>query len=101
MFNVHSPCDGSVGSLDRGEAPSARHRGASETVAREGGEALKLDRLQGEREESVARAELRRIARRQMSGERAGHTLQATALVNEAYLRLAGHPLLGNRLLDD
>ncbi|HYO63706.1 MAG TPA: sigma-70 family RNA polymerase sigma factor [Pyrinomonadaceae bacterium] len=36
-------------------------------------------------------AELRRIARRQMSHERAGHTLQATALVNEAYLRLAGH----------
>ena len=35
-------------------------------------------------------AELRRIARRQMSGERPGHTLQATALVNEAYLRLAG-----------
>jgi RNA polymerase sigma-70 factor, ECF subfamily len=35
-------------------------------------------------------AELRRIARRQMGGEREGHTLQATALVNEAYLRLAG-----------
>ena len=36
-------------------------------------------------------AELRRIARRQMSNERPGHTLQATALVNEAYLRLAGN----------
>lgn len=34
--------------------------------------------------------ELRLIARRQMSGERAGHTLQATALVNEALLRLIG-----------
>ena len=32
--------------------------------------------------------ELRRIARRCMAGERVGHTLQATALVNEAYLRL-------------
>ena len=32
--------------------------------------------------------ELRRIARRCMAGERAGHSLQATALVNEAYLRL-------------
>ena len=32
--------------------------------------------------------ELRRIARRHMAHERAGHTLQATALVNEAYLRL-------------
>jgi RNA polymerase sigma-70 factor (ECF subfamily) len=32
--------------------------------------------------------ELHRIARRCMAGERVGHTLQATALVNEAYLRL-------------
>jgi RNA polymerase sigma factor (TIGR02999 family) len=32
--------------------------------------------------------ELRRIARRHMRGERAGQTLQATALVNEAYLKL-------------
>jgi RNA polymerase sigma factor (TIGR02999 family) len=32
--------------------------------------------------------ELRRIAARCMAGERAGHILQATALVNEAYLRL-------------
>ena len=32
--------------------------------------------------------ELRRLARRQMRGERQGHTLQTTALVNEAYLRL-------------
>jgi len=32
--------------------------------------------------------ELRRLARRYMFGERAGHTLQTTALVNEAYLRL-------------
>jgi RNA polymerase sigma-70 factor (ECF subfamily) len=34
--------------------------------------------------------ELRRIAHRQMAKERAGHTLQTTALVNEAYLRLVG-----------
>jgi RNA polymerase sigma factor (TIGR02999 family) len=32
--------------------------------------------------------ELRRIASRYMKRERAGHTLQTTALVNEAYLRL-------------
>ena len=32
--------------------------------------------------------ELHRIARRYMAGERAGHSLQATALVNEVYLRL-------------
>jgi RNA polymerase sigma factor (TIGR02999 family) len=33
-------------------------------------------------------AELRQIARAQMRNERPGHTLQATALVHEAYLRL-------------
>ena len=32
--------------------------------------------------------ELRRLAARFMAGERPGHVLQATALVNEAYLRL-------------
>ena len=36
----------------------------------------------------VVHAELRRIARRHMGHEHAGHTLQPTALVNEAYLRL-------------
>jgi RNA polymerase sigma factor (TIGR02999 family) len=35
-------------------------------------------------------AELRRLAAHKMAGERAGHTLQATALVHEAYLRLVG-----------
>jgi RNA polymerase sigma-70 factor, ECF subfamily len=33
--------------------------------------------------------ELRRLAHRQMAAERTDHTLQTTALVNEAYLRLA------------
>lgn len=32
--------------------------------------------------------ELKRLARSAMRGERASHTLQATALVNEAYMRL-------------
>jgi RNA polymerase sigma-70 factor (ECF subfamily) len=36
----------------------------------------------------VIYAELYRIARRYMSRERDGHTLQTTALVNEAYVRL-------------
>jgi RNA polymerase sigma factor (TIGR02999 family) len=34
--------------------------------------------------------ELRRLAHHYMRGEREGHTLQTTALVNEVYLRLAG-----------
>jgi RNA polymerase sigma-70 factor (ECF subfamily) len=33
--------------------------------------------------------ELRRVAHHHLSGQRSGHTLQTTALVNEAYLRLA------------
>lgn len=36
--------------------------------------------------------ELRRMARAHMGRERAGHTLQATALVHEAYLRLVENP---------
>lgn len=34
--------------------------------------------------------ELRRIAHRQIREERAGHTLQTTALVHETYIKLAG-----------
>lgn len=36
----------------------------------------------------VVYAELHRIARRHMAGERAGHVLQPSALVNEVFLRL-------------
>ena len=36
----------------------------------------------------LVHAELRRIAARYMARERAGHTLQPTALVNEVYLKL-------------
>jgi RNA polymerase sigma factor (TIGR02999 family) len=34
---------------------------------------------------------LRSLARQRMASERAGHTLQATALVHEAYLKLVGN----------
>ena len=36
----------------------------------------------------IVHDELRKLARRSLAGERPDHTLQATALVNEAYLRL-------------
>ncbi len=36
----------------------------------------------------VVHAELRRLAQREMRRERPGHTLQATGLVNEAFIRL-------------
>lgn len=38
--------------------------------------------------------QLRAIARRRLAGEQAGHTLQPTALVNEAYLKLSRNPSL-------
>ena len=39
----------------------------------------------------IVHQELHRIARRCMNRERAGHSLQATALVNEAYMRLVDY----------
>ena len=48
-----------------------------------GGDESALDRLI-----PIVHGELHRIARRCLAGERAGHSLQTTALVNEAYLRL-------------
>ena len=46
------------------------------------------DREALERLTPIVHAELHRIAKRYMGRERAGHTLQTTALVNEAYVRL-------------
>jgi ECF sigma factor len=48
-----------------------------------GGEPEAVDRLM-----CAVYPELHNIARRAMSHERAGHTLQPTALVHEAYLKL-------------
>lgn len=50
-----------------------------------GGDADSMNRLYDQ-----VYAELRAIAVRKMASERPGHTLQPTALVHEAYLRLGG-----------
>jgi len=57
------------------------------------------DRLALEELTRLVYADLRRLAHRCMKEQRAGHTLQTTALVNEAYLRLAGQdePRFENR----
>jgi DNA-directed RNA polymerase specialized sigma24 family protein len=47
------------------------------------GEAAAFDRLL-----PLVHGELRRLAQRYMRHERPDHTLQATALVNEVYLRM-------------
>jgi RNA polymerase sigma-70 factor, ECF subfamily len=48
------------------------------------------DRGAGDRLLPMVYRRLRRMAARYMAGERSGHTLEPTALVHEAYLRLAG-----------
>ena len=55
-----------------------------------GGDAAALDQLT-----PLVYDELRRLARRYMRNERAGNTLQTTALVNEAYLRLVDAKRVG------
>ncbi len=50
------------------------------------GDASALDKLMPD-----IHAELHRIARQHMIRERQGHTLQTSALINEAYLRLGGY----------
>ena len=54
------------------------------------GDAAALDQLT-----PLVYDELRRLARRYMRHERAGNTLQTTALVNEAYLRLVDAQRVG------
>ena len=81
--------------------PGARHhdcardaRGAARvdsgqitTLLREMG----TDRAMSQRLLALIYPNLRRLAQRQLKGERPGHVLQPTALVNEAYLRLVDH----------
>lgn len=63
--------------------------------ARQNGEITRLLRAWGDGEDSaldrlipLIHSELHHLAQRYMQRERASHTLQTTALVNEAYLRL-------------
>ena len=61
--------------------------GVSELLrAWSGGERSALEKLT-----PMVYDELRRLARRYLRGERPGHSLQTTALVNEAYLRLVDY----------
>jgi RNA polymerase sigma factor (TIGR02999 family) len=70
-----------MGDKARGEVT----RILEEIRKRPGGSKEATDRLF-----DILYGELRRIAGNLMRGERAGHTLQPTALVNEAYLKLLG-----------
>src|SRR5436190_998909 len=74
--------------MDRSGSASEPVRGDVSTLLRawSGGDERALARLT-----PIVYDELRRLARRYMKRERAGHSLQTTALVNEAYLRLADY----------
>ena len=67
----------SIGASDLTRAPRAKSR-HSRGLAK-----AALDQLT-----PLVYEDLRRLAQHYMQGERLGHTLQASALVNEAYLRL-------------
>ena len=67
-------------------ASPSSHRVTDLLVRWREGDRLALDELM-----PLVYDELRRLAARYMRGERPGHTLQTSDLVNEACLRLAGH----------
>jgi|SRR5262245_41782762 len=64
-------------------ATSSTHEITQLLVAWSAGDQAALEKLT-----PLVYQELRRLAKRYMARENAGHTLQPTALVNEAYLRL-------------
>jgi len=64
-------------------APSSRTRTADLLDTADAGDERALDALV-----PIVYEELRAIARRQLAGEREGHTLDTSALAHEAYLRL-------------
>jgi RNA polymerase sigma factor (TIGR02999 family) len=75
--------------------PASEREGVTRLLAdASSGDAAALERLL-----DIVYAELRAIAAQRMSEERRAHTLQATALVHEAYLRLfgTGNPHFANR----
>ena len=66
-----------------------------DTASSEVSRILQADRVDMDRLLPLVHERLRAIAAQRMAGERSGHTLQASALVNEAYLKLLGEDRLG------
>ena len=99
---VRCTIDNMVLVADEDQNPAMTKRESAMTKT---GEVTKLLlRLRGEKEIAarlfpLVYCELRRVAAHMMQGERAGHTLQPTAVVHEAYMRLVAgvHPTLENR----
>src|SRR6187401_2529491 len=89
MISSRLVSGGSRANLPRVQSRPVTAEGANEVTillrAWAGGDGAALERLI-----PLVYANLRRIAGRRMQYEAAGQTLQPTALVNEAYLRLVG-----------
>ena len=68
------------------------HTMTSDAREPEDGDAASADSLQASRILPLVYEQLRAIAKQRLSLERRDHTLQATALVHEAYLRLSSKP---------
>jgi RNA polymerase sigma-70 factor (ECF subfamily) len=71
---------------DGGTGQAAREQVGELLSAWSAGDTSALERLT-----PIVYDELHRLARRYMRGERPGHSLQTTALVNEAYVRLVDY----------
>jgi RNA polymerase sigma factor (TIGR02999 family) len=67
--------------------PESEHEVTRLLAAVRGGDNGAFERLY-----PIVYQELRRAARRQLAGERVGHTLDTAGLVNEAYLKLVDAP---------
>jgi RNA polymerase sigma factor (TIGR02999 family) len=76
--------------MERGDCQREEHRVTGLLRAWSEGDDTALERLT-----PIVYQELRRLAHRQMKGEWAQQTLQTTALVNEAYLRLVDAQRVG------
>jgi len=76
----------SAGAQGRGSQPSGSADATQLLRAWREGDKSALDKLM-----PIVYQDLRRIARRHLLAERADHTLQPTALVNEAYMRLVDY----------
>jgi RNA polymerase sigma-70 factor (ECF subfamily) len=79
MGNSEQPANKAAQAPDRGEVSGLLRAWTD-------GDRGVLDRLT-----PIVYDELHRLARHYMRGERAGHSLQTTALVNEAYMRLVDY----------
>lgn len=74
------------------DSSTLRTRVTGALLTADSGEAVSLDVLV-----DLLYGELRQMARHQLAREPAGHTLQTTALVHEAWFRLAGGSEVGRR----